>query len=358
MAASEKRSAGRGAGRRGFGLGSALLAAPATAALGWIGYSMLFIPHRVRLPHAVPGTRREFDSEVGGLSYYAAGPATADERAPPLLLIHSVNAAGSAYDVRPLYERYSAERPVYALDLPGFGFSERSDREYTPRLMTDAIHAMVAQIKRIHGATAVDALALSLSSEFLARAAVERPEAFHSIAIVSPTGFEGAGPRNGPPESTRGSPLLLDAVSAPMWGRPLFDLLTTRVSIRFFLQKAWGSTRIDERLLDYDYLTTHQPGAEHAPFYFVAGFLFSNDIVRLYEELRLPVFMAHGQRGDFTDYGQAEAFENRPNWSIVPFRTGAFPQFEALDAFAQSYDAFLDRVAGERAALLETNSAK
>jgi pimeloyl-ACP methyl ester carboxylesterase len=106
------------------------------------------------LPSAVTGERREIKGAPGLLSYHAAGPTGAF----PLLLIHSINAAGSAYEVRPLYERYSVNRSVYALELPGFGFSERSDRDYTPRLMTDAIHAMVKEIRRIHGAAPFDAI--------------------------------------------------------------------------------------------------------------------------------------------------------------------------------------------------------
>jgi pimeloyl-ACP methyl ester carboxylesterase len=135
------------------------------------------------LPFAVTGERHEIKGAAGLLSYYAAGPAVAG----PLLLIHSINAAGSAYEVRPLYERYSVNRSVYALELPGFGFSERSDRDYTPRLMTDAVHAMVKETRRIHGDAPFDALAISLSAEFLARAASEDPKAFRSIGLISPT---------------------------------------------------------------------------------------------------------------------------------------------------------------------------
>ena len=47
---------------------------------------------------------------------------------PPLLLVHSVNAAASAAEVRPLHEHYRATRTVLSLDLPGYGFSDRSDR--------------------------------------------------------------------------------------------------------------------------------------------------------------------------------------------------------------------------------------
>ena len=52
----------------------------------------------------------------------------------PLVLLHSVNAAPSSMEMRPLFERYRGSRPVYALDLPGFGMSQRtaSDRLLPP----------------------------------------------------------------------------------------------------------------------------------------------------------------------------------------------------------------------------------
>ena len=128
-------------------------------------------------------------------------------------------------------------------------------------------------------------------------------------------------------------------------GRPFFDLLTSKPSIRYFLNKTWGSKDIDEGLLEYDYLTTHQPGAQQAPYAFVAGYLFSKDIQVVYRSLRLPVWMVHGVRGDFTDYSKSSRFDGRPNWSMQAFQTGALPHFEVLDQVTRSYDAFLERVA-------------
>ncbi|MFZ5558561.1 MAG: alpha/beta fold hydrolase [Pseudomonadota bacterium] len=295
------------------------------------------------LPPAVSGERIEFDSPAGRLSCYTACPdVTAPVTgAPPLLLVHSVNAAGSAYEVRPLYEHYRARRVVFAPDLPGFGFSDRSERRYTPRLMTDAVLAMAREIRRLHGEAPVDALALSLGSEFLARAAAEAPELFRTLALVSPTGFNGTRPRVGPPGSDRGMGWLYRAFTFPPWSRGFYNLLTRPGSIRFFLEKTWGTKAIDEGLWAYDCITTRQPGARHAPFWFVSGYLFSGDIARVYDALRHPVWMSHGVRGDFTDYRQKARYEGRPNWSFREFPTGALPYFELPDEFVAAYDAFL-----------------
>jgi pimeloyl-ACP methyl ester carboxylesterase len=286
---------------------------------------------------SVPGGHHEIETPVGGLSYYAA----TEGGGVPLLLIHSVNAAASAYETKPLIDRYRGSRPIYALELPGFGRSEHSERAYTPRLMTDALHAMIDEIYRLHGVRKIDALALSLSCEFLARTAVERPDCFRSLALVSPTGLDRLGPYLGVAGSTRGKPLLLKMLNGRPWRKTLFALLTKRPIIRLFLQKTWGSRDIDEGLLDYSVFITQQAGAELAPFWFLSFYLFSNDVTHVYDALSLPTWVAHGIRGDFTDYSGLKRFEGKTNWTVDVFPTGAYPHFEMIDRFAECYDAFI-----------------
>jgi pimeloyl-ACP methyl ester carboxylesterase len=299
------------------------------------------------MPAPLPGRWVELaDKRAGSIVLY--GETTTSSGEPPLLLVHSVNAAATAYEMKTLFEYYTGKRAVYALDLPGFGLSDRSDRKYTPRLMTDAIHAAVREIQSRHGEGAIDMIALSLGCEFAARAAAETPNAFRSIALVSPTGFDSRAARAGQKAQgggTRAMPWLHGLLSVPLWKRGFFSALTSRASIRFFLRKTWGAKEIDEGLLEYDYITTHQPGAENAPYYFVSGYLFSTDAMNLYRNLLMPVWMAHGVRGDFVDYSEKRIVERLPNWSIDVFQTGAMPHFEKPTEFITHYEAFLKRSA-------------
>jgi pimeloyl-ACP methyl ester carboxylesterase len=321
------------------GLARVALAAPLAAAAAGIVYSRLFVPRALPLLPALPGERREFSGRAGRLSYYVDGVGE------PLLLIHSINAAASPYEVRPLFDRYRGSRRVYALDLPGFGFSDRSPREYTARLLTDAVLDILDEIARENGSTPVDALALSLGSEFLARAAVEQPERFRSLALITPTGLRHGDRFYGPPGSNRGTPGVRDFFAFPLWGRPFFDLLNSRVSQRYFLKQTFGSYEaVDKGLLAYDYLTAHQPDAEHAPFAFISGMLFSADINRIYESIGVPVWLAYGLRGEFSDIDPARA-RNLPGWLVMAFETGGLPYFEQPEAFGAAYDAFLQSVA-------------
>ncbi len=281
---------------------------------------------------------RVLDAELvafDGLGGYVAGSG------PPLLLVHSVNATGSAAEVQPLFDHYRASRTVFAMDLPGFGQSDRSDRAYTPRLMTDALHAMAAFIARRCGPAPLDAMALSLSCEFLARAASEQPTRWGRLALVSPTGLNGTKPRRGPPGSTRAVPGLHRILAAPLWSQGLFEALTRPGVVRYFLERTWGSKAIDERMWASALSNARVPGARHAPLYFLGAGLFSADIHTVYESLTQRVWVSHGVRGDFTDYRGLSMLAARPNWRVSVMQTGALPYFEQPERFFADFDTWL-----------------
>lgn len=304
---------------------------------GWIGYSTLKVNHEQNLPPAIDAERRTFVSpRAGSLSYYVDRSA----KGRPLVLIHSINAAGSSYEMRPIFERYRGKRPVYALDLPGFGFSDRSRRTYTPEMYAQAIiDFMSSQI--MDGPA--DVVALSLGSEFAARAAHERPELFRSLTLISPSGFVAHDKVRGSQRASRSnsSNRLYRLFSFRLWSQAFYDLLSTPTSIRYFLKQSFVG-KPDKGLVDYDYLTSHQPGAKNAAFYFVSGKLFSPQIYdEVYTKLTLPVQVIY-DRDRFVRFDRLpEIQQEHPNWRatrITP--TLGLPQFERLDDTAQALDEF------------------
>lgn len=288
------------------------------------------------LPSAVDGERREAQRRAGPLSFYVAG----DGR--PLLLVHSINAAASAYEMRPIFERLKSTRRVLAVDLPGFGFSDRSRRTYDVQLFTDAVRDLFDIADEYARGVPVDLVALSLSSEFAARATRGRPDRVRSLTLINPTGFDRRSDQLREP-GTREIPGFLKFLDRGLVGRPLFRLLTRKNVIRYFLQRTYGSKQVDEPMVEYDYLSSHQPGAEHAPFAFLSGKLFSRDIREIYEALELPVFVPHGTKGDFKDFRGADWARERDNWTFEAFDSGALVHYEVPDAFFRSFEAFLAR---------------
>lgn len=312
---------------------------------GWIVYSNTMIDHNMPLPLAIDSDRRMFSSlSAGLLNYYV------DEsgQGRPLVLIHSINAAASAYEMRPIFEHYRGRRPVYALDLPGYGFSERSDRYYTPELFAGAIRDFLDDVLD----QSADLIALSLGSEFAARVAVERPDLVNSLATISPTGLSTGAQKASPQTSAEraasqqgtnraGNDDLLNLFRFPLWSQALFDLLATRKSINYYLNKSFHGAPA-QGLVDYAYLSSHQPGARHAPLHFISGKLFTPHVLRaVYAKLQQPGLMIY----DKDPYTSFEAIPDlllaQPNWSAVRVTpTRGLPQFEEMATLARVLDNF------------------
>jgi pimeloyl-ACP methyl ester carboxylesterase len=233
----------------------------------------------------------------------------------------------------PVFSRYRANRPVIAMDLPGFGFSERSNQEYSPRLYHEAILEVLGR----EADGPADVVALSLGCEFAARAALIEPEKFHSLALISPTGFNGPRQMRAAQRADRA----YSALSNRLWGRPLFDLIATKASLRFFLKQAFVGPVPDD-MIDYAYATSHQPGAQFAPLNFISGRLFTQGILpAFYERLEMPALVLFDQDA-FTGFERLpEVLRAHPNWRaarIIPSR--GLPQFERMDDVAAELDRF------------------
>ena len=287
------------------------------------------------LPPPVPGVRRDLLTRSGRVTLWEAG------QGPVLLLVHSINAAASAYEVRPLFECMQTDHRVVAVELPGFGSSERGDRAYQIAVYCEALDDVIAVLSKEAGAP-IHALAVSLSSEFLARVARAHPERLRSLTLVTPTGFDRRSDRRrGPEAASREVPWLHRILSNPRWSQGLFNLLTRRASIAYFLGRTFGTRAVPEALTDYCWLSARQPGARHAPLSFLSGRLFSADSRLVYEALSMPVWVPHATRGDFRDFSGAEWARARPQWRFQAFEAGALPYFEHPGLFEEALRGFL-----------------
>lgn len=324
---------------RAGAIGATAVVAPLVAG---IAYSALAIDHAVPLAPAIEAERRTLrTAQAGQVTYYA------DEHAAgrPVLLAHSINAAASSYEMRPLFEYYRPARPVYALDLPGFGFSERTDRVYSPALYTAALLDVLRSITA--GREPADVVALSLGSEFAARAALEQPALVRSLTLISPSGLTARTQRNRA-EQAGVSPMgaTLDGVFRfPLWSQAVYDLLVSRASIRYFLRMSFVGEP-DPGLVAYAYATAHQPGARFAPFAFLSGRLFSPNVrEEVYERLALPVLMLYDLDAFVRFDTLPDLLARNPRWQAVRLiPSKGLPQFDQLDAVTGALDGFWQEV--------------
>jgi pimeloyl-ACP methyl ester carboxylesterase len=288
------------------------------------------------LDRAMEAERKTMRSHGGRLlSYYEDRHGHGKGR--PLVLVHGVDACASAYEMRPLFERYRGARPVYALDLAGFGFSERGPVQYSPESYTDELVAFLARVKDKDG-DAPDVVALSLGCEFVARAALARKDLVHRLSFISPTGL-GAKSRGRSPLRTASS-WARTLTSARPWGSLVFNALVSRPSIHHYLAKSFVGP-VDPRLAAYAHATAHQPGAEHAPLAFLRGDLFTPGIFDTYAALERPVLVVYDHDAYVRFDRLDELIARAPLWSSKRIAsTRGMPQFDRLDDTAAALDEF------------------
>jgi len=259
-------------------------------------------------------------------------------QARPLVLVHGVNACASACEMKPLFQRFRSTRPVFALDLPGFGLSERSAQCYTPELYTDDLVDFLTRVKE--AADAPDVVALSFGCELVARVALARKDLVHSMAFISPTGLESRETGQGRSRARAGGAGTAEATSEPWWGRLAFEAIASRPSIRYFLSKSFVGP-VDPGLRAYAYETSHQPGAEHAPLAFLGGKLSTPGIEKIYAKLERPVLALYDRDGTTSFDLLPEMVGRYCMWEskrISP--TLGMPHFERLDETASALDEF------------------
>jgi pimeloyl-ACP methyl ester carboxylesterase len=278
------------------------------------------------LVNAMNAPRKEyFGKNSTFLSYYHEE----ESKGRPLVLLHSINAAASSYEMRPFFAFYRGERSVYALDLPGFGFSERSNRDYSPELYQNAILDFLEGVVQ----EPADVIALSLSSEFAVLAAQKSPKLFNSLTLVSPTGLSNE-------DYKLSEARLLPLLNNPVWAQPLYDLLVTKLSLRFFLKKSFVN-EVDEGMLDYAYESAHQKGARFAPLAFIAGNLFTENIFDIYKSLETPCLVLFDQDAYTSFERLAEILNQNPVWRARKIvKTRGLPMWEQMGEITTALDDF------------------
>lgn len=320
-------------------LGGFISAVVATIA-GWIVYSRKYIRHDMKLSDALDSERKNIETKhAGHLSYYV----DRGGKGVPIVLLHSINAAPSAFEMAPIFEHFRGERPVYALDLPGFGFSERSNRVYSSQLYQNAITDF---LRDVVGKPA-DVVALSLSCEFAALSATHNPELIRSLVMISPTGFS-------PPKTDRLSErakqrntknTVYSGLAVALWNLPFYDLVSSRPSIQLFLNKSFEGL-VPERFVDYAYQTAHQPGAQNAPTYFLSGKLFTPAVREtVYKVLDLPVLVIY-DRDSYTNFDMLPTMlREHENWQGVCISpTKGLPHWEKPEKTFESMASFWSKV--------------
>lgn len=195
--------------------------------------------------------------------------------APPLLLLHTPALGASAREMRYIMSPLARIYRVYALDLLGFGHSDRPGVEYSAAMYSELCQDFLREVIQ----QPATLLASRLSCNYAIAVAAATPDLCTSLVLISPTALRG---------EVRPS-LLRRFAEKPAVKALLYPLLSTRFA---FLA---ANRRQQAALEDFAqfHANTHQFGAEHAAMALLAG-RFSMNSTRQFEEIQQPVLMIWG----------------------------------------------------------------
>lgn len=257
----------------------------------------------------------------------------------PVVLIHGIDAAASSYEMRHAFTGLSEGHRVYAIDLLGFGLSDRPTRVYRPADYLDLIEGFLRDVVGQPAAV----IASSLSAAYAVTVASRSPELIRSLILTCPTGLERLAD---PPE--RWQRVLGRALRLPILGSTLFNVLVSRRWLRYFLAERTfaEASKVTDEMMEAYYKTSHQDGARHAPASFVGGDL-NLSIRETYPSLTQPVAIAWGREAQITPVSDANQFiQSRPRTRLkVLDRCGLLPHDEKAEEFLEFARAQLDPVA-------------
>ena len=270
------------------------------------------------LEPSLDGKQGKFRWRGFDVAYTEAG----DPDAPDMVLLHGANASGSSHEFRGVFDALAEEYHVIAPDLPGFGRSDRPPLMYSGSLYTTFVEDFFTEM-----ADEPTVLASSLSGAYAAVAAQSVP--LEELVLVCPTAETMPWRRV----------WLRSLLRTPILGEALFNLITSKPSIRHFNADHgyYDTDNITDELVDYQWRTAHQPGGRFAPASFIAGFLDPDvDLGTVLADIDAPTTIVWGRQAETTPLERGKRLAAAADCQLIVFdETDLQPHVEHADQFVR-----------------------
>jgi len=246
---------------------------------------------------ALGGDPDFYDWKHGRIFYKVAG---ANKPGIPLVFVHGVGAGASSFMWRKNFDPLASDFRVYALDLLGFGFSDKPpgvpySAELYVELITDFIREVVGP--------PVNIIASSLGAAYSVRVADEHPELVNALILNASVGYDTLNTRPG-----MAGAAFYGLLQSPVLGTSFYNVMASERSIREYARNHlfYDHRRVTNRLVANLYATSHQQGAQHAIAAFLSGYL-NTDTREVFAQISQPVTLVCGKQDLTTPVARAEA---------------------------------------------------
>jgi pimeloyl-ACP methyl ester carboxylesterase len=248
----------------------------------------LLLPSAMHSFHPSGFGQRIFKTSQGIVAYYTAianNPQAADPTSPPLFFLHSLGGGSSAYEWSKVYPAFAPAYRIIAPDLVGWGQSTHPVKDYR---IADYLTLLTELLEQVPGATVV---ASSLTAGLTIRLAIQRPDLFHKLFLVCPSGYGDFG-------ADYGQGIAAQIAKVPGFDRLLYTLgAANEFAVRTFLEQVLFAkrSRLTQETVDAYLASAKQPNAEYAALASLRGDL-CFDLALYLEQLNTPTFIAWGEK--------------------------------------------------------------
>lgn len=258
---------------------------------------------------ALGGEAHFFPWKHGRVFYKTAG---SENSGPPVVFIHGIGAGASSFMWRKNFDDLAADFQVYALDLLGFGFSDKpASASYSADLYVELITNFIREVAGFPA----NVIASSLGAAYAIRVADEHPELVNRMILNAPTGSDSLNRRPG-----MAGAAFYGLLQSPVLGTSFYNVMASERSIRDYARDNlfYDHRRVTERLVANLYATSHLPGAQHAIAAFLSGYL-NTDTRSPFSRLTQPTMLVWGKQDPTTTLAQAALADTNPLASVEVF---------------------------------------
>lgn len=238
-----------------------------------------------------------------------------------VLLLHGTSVAASSHEFWRVVEQLREDHHLVVPDLPGYGHSDRPPLLYSGSLYTTFVRDAIEEL-------CADPLvvASSLTSSYAAAAATETDTS--GLVLVCPT------------DTSMGDRRvwLRALLRSPILGQGLFNLVASKPSLRHFNEDHGYADmeNLPDEVLEYEWYTSHQPGARFAPASFLSGFLSPDQSLESsLADVADPVTFVWGRNAEVTPLSEGRELAETVDAGLVVFdHAKLLPHAEHPDQFA------------------------
>jgi len=262
-----------------------------------------------------------YDWREGKVHYKVAGSGK------PVLLVHSLSIGSSHREWSALFDSLSKRYKVYAIDLPGYGYSDKPKITYTAFLYS----ALIKEFIENEIGEKTNIIAANGSAMFAVIAGKLFPDCVSSIIAVSPGGINDKMAENSNFKKRT-------FMELPLEGTLQYNLKTSKKSIRKFFEEYgfYAKEKITDDLVNSFYISAHTESgnARYAFASFVTDYM-NMDIKQYIKGLTMPLTIIWGEENTIFDTEAAQTVKDLVPWAkfYVFEKTKLFPHIENAEEF-------------------------